>query len=75
MLLNFVTVNALQFHGLLTDEEFKESEDIHIELVESGLVLGIRYEEAFSLALPQDTVWNLCLSDSKKEKCFELQYF
>ena len=64
----FGTVNALQLNGRLTDEEFKESKDIRIELVEQGSILEILYNEPFSLMLLQDTVWNLCVYDDSKEK-------
>jgi len=74
LLLGLGTANALQFNGLLTDEEFKESKTILIELVESGSVMEIRYNELFTLPLTQDTIWNLCVSDDSREKCFELLY-
>jgi hypothetical protein len=74
LLLGLGAANALQFNGRLTDEEFKESASVRIEVVESGLVIDIRYNEPFSLELPQDTVWNLCIYDNSREKCFELQY-
>jgi hypothetical protein len=73
-LLALETANALQLNGRLTDGEFKESQAIRIELVESGQVLEIRYNEPFSLQLPQDTVWSLCVLDDGREKCFELRY-
>ena len=67
LLLCLSAVHALQFKGLLTDEEFKESDSLYIEVVETGLTQKINYNKPFKLELPKDSVWNICVTELRME--------
>ena len=66
--------HAIQFQGTLTDADFSDQDSLRVELVETGTVLPIRFQQPFELQLPPDTLWNLCVSADSLEKCYELLY-
>ena len=76
LLLIFLTplAHALRLTGTLTDPEFQKGDSLQLELVEKGTLLPIRQGESFSLELPTDTLWNLCVRSDSLEKCYELLY-
>lgn len=67
-------VYALRFTGSLGDPEFSGQDSLKLEVVETGVVVPVRLQTPFTLELPQDTVWNLCVRSDSLEKCFELKY-
>lgn len=66
--------HAIQFQGTLTDGDFSGQDSLRVELVETGTILPITFQQPFELQLPPDTLWNLCVSTDSLEKCYELLY-
>jgi len=64
----------ITFLGLLTDPDFADKDSLFVEVVESGKITAVNFNEQFKLELPQDTVWNICAHGKDAEKCYELKY-
>jgi hypothetical protein len=69
---------ALRLEGRFTDPDFPAPGPYRLEVLETGDTLAIRPDAPFSLPLPSDTVWTLCVRDGEPpkalEKCFELRH-
>ncbi len=78
LLLSIVCASAwaqtIFFEGRLTDPAFRDDGPARVELLESGEAKEVEFGGTFALELPADTAWNLCLSSSAREKCYELRY-
>ena len=53
---------------------------LNVEILETGEALQTTVGTPFSVVLPADTLWNICVTNSdtsgaEKEKCYELLYF
>jgi len=62
------------FVGTLKDSVFQNDSSISAEILETGERVPIKYGIPFHIALPLDTLWNLCISGTQKEKCYEVYY-
>ncbi|MCF0216072.1 MAG: TonB-dependent receptor plug domain-containing protein [Fibrobacteraceae bacterium] len=72
-------VKSILFKGVVKDDNFAPTEKLNVEILETGEALQTRVGEAFSVQLPKDTLWNICVtnsdtSGSDKEKCYEVVY-
>lgn len=70
---------GILFNGVVLDSSFAEGEKLNVEILESGEALQTTVGKPFSVVLPEDTLWNICVTNSdtagaEKEKCFELKY-
>ena len=67
------------FNGIVQDSSFAAGEKLNVEILESGEALQTTVGTPFSVVLPEDTLWNVCVTNSdtagaEKEKCYELKY-
>ena len=72
-------VAGIVFNGVVQDPSFAEGEKLNVEILESGEALQTTVGTPFSVVLPEDTLWNVCVTNSdtagaEKEKCYELKY-
>lgn len=72
-------VTGILFNGVVQDSSFAPDEKLNVEILESGEALQTKVGEHFSVVLPVDTLWNICVTNSdtagaEKEKCYELKY-
>ena len=72
-------VAGIVFNGVVQDSSFAAGEKLNVEILESGEALQTTVGEPFSVVLPEDTLWNICVTNSdtagaEKEKCYELKY-
>ena len=72
-------VQGIVFHGVVQDSSFAAGEKLNVEILESGEALQTTVGTPFSVVLPEDTLWNVCVTNSdtagaEKEKCYELVY-
>ena len=72
-------VAGIVFNGVVQDPSFAEGEKLNVEILESGEALQTTVGTPFSVVLPEDTLWNICVTNSdtagaEKEKCYELKY-
>ena len=70
-------VQGIVFNGLVQDSSFAAGEKLNVEILESGEALQTTVGTPFSVVLPEDTLWNVCVTNSdtagaEKEKCYEL---
>lgn len=70
---------GIVFNGVVQDSSFAEGEKLNVEILESGEALQTTVGTPFSVVLPEDTLWNVCVTNSdtsgaEKEKCYELKY-
>ena len=70
---------GIVFHGVVQDSSFAAGEKLNVEILESGEALQTTVGTPFSVILPEDTLWNVCVTNSdtsgaEKEKCYELVY-
>ena len=70
---------GILFNGVVQDSSFAEGEKLNVEILESGEALQTTVGKPFSVVLPEDTLWNICVTNSdtagaEKEKCYELKY-
>ena len=70
---------GIVFNGVVLDSSFAEGEKLNVEILESGEALQTTVGTPFSIVLPEDTLWNICVTNSdtagaEKEKCYELKY-
>ena len=68
------------FNGIVQDDSFEAHEKLNVEILETGDALQTTVGAPFSVVLPADTLWNICVTNSdtsgaEKEKCYELLYF
>ena len=72
-------VPGIIFNGIVQDSSFAAGEKLNVEILESGEALQTTVGTPFSVVLPEDTLWNVCVTNSdtagaEKEKCYELKY-
>ena len=72
-------VQGIVFNGVVQDSSFAPGEKLNVEILESGEALQTTVGTPFSVILPEDTLWNICVTNSdtagaEKEKCYELKY-
>ncbi len=72
-------VQGIVFNGVVQDSSFAPGEKLNVEILESGEALQTTVGTPFSVVLPEDTLWNICVTNSdtagaEKEKCYELKY-
>ena len=72
-------VQGIVFNGVVQDSSFAAGEKLNVEILESGEALQTTVGTPFSVVLPEDTLWNICVTNSdtagaEKEKCYELKY-
>ena len=72
-------VAGIIFNGVVQDSSFAAGEKLNVEILESGEALQTTVGTPFSIVLPEDTLWNVCVTNSdtagaEKEKCYELIY-
>ena len=72
-------VKGIVFNGIVQDSSFAAGEKLNVEILESGEALQTTVGTPFSVVLPEDTLWNVCVTNSdtagaEKEKCYELVY-
>ena len=70
---------SIIFNGIVQDESFEAGEKLNVEILETGEALQTTVGTPFSVVLPEDTLWNVCVTNSdtagaEKEKCYELVY-
>lgn len=72
-------VAGIVFNGVVQDSSFAPGEKLNVEILESGEAIQTVVGEPFRAVLPEDTLWNVCVTNSdtagaEKEKCYELVY-
>ena len=72
-------VAGVVFNGVVQDPSFAAGEKLNVEILESGEALQTTVGTPFQVVLPEDTLWNVCVTNSdtagaEKEKCYELKY-
>ncbi|MDY6386619.1 MAG: TonB-dependent receptor plug domain-containing protein [Fibrobacter sp.] len=77
--LDTLAPKGILFNGVVLDSSFAEGEKLNVEILESGEALQTTVGKPFSVVLPEDTLWNICVTNSdtagaEKEKCYELKY-
>jgi hypothetical protein len=70
---------GIVFNGVVLDSSFAADEKLNVEILESGEALQTTVGKSFSVVLPEDSLWNICVTNSdtagaEKEKCYELKY-
>ena len=69
---------AARLEGVLADPDFPPPGPYRLELLETGDTLRIQPGAPFSINLPRDTVWTLCVRKGVPpkafEKCLEVRY-
>lgn len=70
---------GILFNGVVQDSSFAPGEKLYVEILETGDAVETTLGAAFSITLPEDTLWNVCVTNSDtsgaaKEKCYELVY-
>lgn len=71
--------DSIVFNGIVQDSSFEAGEKLNVEILETGEALQTTIGTPFSVVLPEDTLWNICVTNSdtagaEKEKCYELLY-
>ena len=77
--LDTLAPKGIVFNGVVLDSSFAADEKLNVEILESGEALQTTVGTPFSVVLPEDTLWNICVTNSdtagaEKEKCYELKY-
>ena len=67
------------YNGVVQDSSFAPGEKLNVEILETGEALQTTVGVPFQVKLPEDSLWNICVTNSdtsgaEKEKCFELEY-
>lgn len=70
---------TILFYGMVQDSSFAPGEKLNVEILETGEAIQTVVGENFFVKLPEDTLWNVCVTNSdtsgaEKEKCYELVY-
>ena len=65
---------SIVFNGIVQDASFAAGEKLNVEILETGEALQTTVGTPFSVVLPEDTLWNVCVTNSdtagaEKEKC------
>ena len=76
--LDTLAPKGIVFNGVVLDSSFAADEKLNVEILESGEALQTTVGTPFSVVLPEDTLWNVCVTNSdtagaEKEKCYELK--
>ena len=71
--------DSIVFNGIVQDASFEAHEKLNVEILETGEALQTTVGAPFSVVLPEDTLWNVCVTNSDtagaaKEQCYELIY-
>lgn len=85
VIFSFVLVAAtlasadITYFGVVEDSTYAPGEKLNVEILETGEAIQTTVGETFKVVLPNDTLWNICVTNSdtsgaEKEKCFELVY-
>ncbi len=79
MAVGFASASEIVFYGVVQDTSFAPGEKLNVEILETGEAIQTTVGETFKVVLPNDTLWNICVTNSdtsgaEKEKCFELVY-
>lgn len=69
----------ITYFGVVEDSTYAPGEKLNVEILETGEAIQTTVGETFKVVLPNDTLWNICVTNSdtsgaEKEKCFELVY-
>jgi hypothetical protein len=74
----FADQRTIRLDGTLADPDFPGPGAYRLELLETGDTLAVRPGVPFSLKLPRDTIWTLCvrkgIPPQAFEKCQEVRY-
>lgn len=65
------------FHGKVEDPSFENAGALEVEILETGETFEVNLGEEFLATLPDDTLWNVCISKKSAgelEKCYEVLY-
>lgn len=70
---------SILFYGVVRDTSFAPGEKLNVEILETGEAIQTTVGENFQVSLPEDSEWNICVTNSDtsgaaKEKCFEVEY-
>ena len=57
-------VQGIIFNGVVQDSSFAAGEKLNVEILESGEALQTTVGTPFSIVLPEDTLWNVCVTNS-----------
>lgn len=76
---SFIQAKGIVFNGIVKDTSFSVGEKLNVEILESGEAIQTEVGAPFSVVLPEDTLWNVCVTNSdtsgaEKEKCYEVLY-
>lgn len=66
---------GISFTGTLKDSLFANTDSLSLEILETGSKVQIHYGEPFHVTIPEDTLWNLCVTSPSNEECYEIKYF
>ena len=53
---------GIVFNGVVQDSSFAPGEKLNVEILESGEALQTTVGTPFSVVLPEDTLWNVCVT-------------
>jgi hypothetical protein len=62
----------LLLKGVLLDTVFAKSDSITAEVLESQQRFPVAYGKPFTISLPPDSTWNICIRDKVVEQCYEI---
>ena len=60
------------FNGIIQDTLFNSNDTLTLEVLETGQLDTLTFAESFQLILPLDTLWNICVNNGTKERCYEI---
>ncbi|MCF0223597.1 MAG: TonB-dependent receptor plug domain-containing protein, partial [Fibrobacter sp.] len=71
--------SELTYYGVVTDTSFAPGEKLYVEILETGEAIETVVGENFVAKLPDDTLWNVCVTNSDTsgadaEKCYQVLY-
>ena len=55
---------GITFNGIVQDSSFAPGEKLNVEILESGEAVQTTVGTPFSVILPEDTLWNVCVTNS-----------
>lgn len=73
--LNALAQGTILLKATLGDPEFADKSQTRVELLETGEIVQPDSDGRFNLTLPQDSIWNICVTAPGKEKCYLLSYY
>ena len=53
--------DSIVFNGIVQDASFEAHEKLNVEILETGEALQTTVGTPFSVVLPEDTLWNVCV--------------